>query len=155
MRLLGLLLILPLAAFAVAPAAAQDDAPPSPPAAPDLPDARLIEGATANAAQAQLDAYNAHDIDAFLAVYADTVAAYNFPGELLGRGKLGMHQAYAPMFERLPDLHAEVTERIVLGRYAIDRERVTGLPDGETAEVVAIYEVNADGKIARVWFMRP
>src|SRR6185312_11711188 len=38
-------------------------------------------------AQQQLNAYNAHDLDAFLAPYADDVEIYTFPNKLDTKGK--------------------------------------------------------------------
>jgi hypothetical protein len=57
------------------------------------------------------------------------------------------------MFERTPDLHCELVNRIVLGNTVIDQERVTGFPGGNVIEAVAIYKVE-NGKIAKVYFIR-
>jgi len=56
------------------------------------------------------------------------------------------------MFSKLPDLHAHVPRRTVMGNYVIDEEIVTGLRDGRTLKATAIYEVG-DGLISRVWFI--
>lgn len=56
-------------------------------------------------------------------------------------------------FERHPDVHAEVVNRISRGRFVIDLERVTGRTDVAAFEAVAIYQVEA-GLIRRVWLIR-
>lgn len=116
------------------------------------PQQMLLPG-PAELAQQQLNAYNAGDIDAFLAPYADSVEVYNFPGALQYKGKDKMRPQYADFFARVPDLHCELVNRIVEGNTVIDQERITGLPNGGSFSAVAIYKIK-DGKIAEVHFVR-
>lgn len=102
-------------------------------------------------AQQQLDAYNARDIDAFLAPYADTVKVYYFPNELSMDGKVKMREVYADMFRRTPNLHCELVNRIVMGDKVIDQERITGFGD-QVFEAIAIYRVAGD-RIVEVYFL--
>jgi len=107
----------------------------------------------ADLAQAQLDAYNAHDLEAFLACYAEAVEVRDFPsGELRLAGRAAMRARYGPLFER-PGLHAELVDRIALGAAVIDQESVRVLRDQTLVSAVAVYEV-ADELIQRVWFIR-
>ncbi len=101
--------------------------------------------------QEQLDAYNARDIDAFMATYSDDIALFNFPDQLIGQGKEPMRIQYAGFFEGAPDLHCEIQKRIVLGNRVIDHELVTA--NGQKFTAVAIYEVE-NGKIVKVTFIR-
>ena len=102
--------------------------------------------------QAQLEAYNARDIDAFIATYADDVKIFEFPDKLLSEGTADMRERYGKLFKD-ERLHATVVSRIAMGNTVIDHERVrVTLPQGPgTIEAVAIYEVR-DGKITTVWF---
>ena len=102
--------------------------------------------------QAQLEAYNARDIDAFIATYADDVKLFEFPNKLLSEGTADMRERYGKLFKD-ERLHATIVKRIALGNTVIDHERVrVTLPQGPgTIEAVAIYEVR-DGKITAVWF---
>lgn len=145
--------LLLLALLAAGPALAQ--VPPDTTApAPDTLAAQLDTTSTVAAlAQAQLAAYNAHDLDAFLALYADSVRTYAFPDTLLSEGRDALGRAYEGLFARFPDLRADVPSRFVHGRYIVAKEVAAGLPDGPR-EVVAIYEVDADGRISRVWFLQ-
>lgn len=106
------------------------------------------------AAQRQLDAYNAHDIDAFVACYHSDVEVFDLKsGALQMRGREQMKDAYGAMFERFPDVYASVTNRSVVGNVAFDHERVSGRGD-EMLQVMAIYEVDDAELIRRVWFVR-
>jgi imidazolonepropionase-like amidohydrolase len=102
--------------------------------------------------QRQVNAYNAHDIDAFVATYAPDAQLVNHPIELVSDGRDALRRDYAELFAAAPNLHTEIVDRISIGEYVIDHERVTGLPSGETFEAVAIYRVRAE-LIDRVWFV--
>ena len=101
--------------------------------------------------QRQLDAYNARDLERFLAEYADDVVVYRPPAiepTIIGKEALGAH--YAKNRFNLPDLHARLLNRIVSGDIVVDQEQVTGVPGGVLG-AVAIYRVK-DGRIQAVWF---
>ena len=105
------------------------------------------------AAQVQLDAYNAHDIEAFVACYADDVVIRDLKtGAVTGQGRAQMRESYATMFERFPNVHASVSTCTVVGNFVFDHEYVTGRD--EPLLVMAIYEVDDVGLIAQVWFTR-
>lgn len=103
--------------------------------------------------QRQLDAYNAHDVDALLATYAEDVQQFEFPGTLLCNGASQLRER---MTARLSDplLHARLINRVVMGNTVIDHEEVTrSFPEGPgKIELVAIYEVR-DGKITAARFI--
>ncbi|MCL6265531.1 nuclear transport factor 2 family protein [Flagellimonas myxillae] len=101
--------------------------------------------------QTQLDAYNARNIDAFMATYSDDVQLYNFPNKLSQGNRSKMKEAYQNFFKANPNLHCEIKNRIVIGNKVIDEELVT-LKDSQI-RAVAVYEVE-DGKISRVTFIR-
>ncbi|WP_046158692.1 nuclear transport factor 2 family protein [Chromobacterium vaccinii] len=103
--------------------------------------------------QAQLDAYNARNLEAFAACYAEDVKVYRLPAmtlSLSGRAALADH--YASKRFNLPKLHAALLHRIVQGSRVIDHEDVT-LDSENHMRAVAIYDVNADSLIAAVWFV--
>jgi hypothetical protein len=106
------------------------------------------------AAQRQLEAYNAQDLERFAACYADDIEAYELPaGTLLFRGRDALRPRYARLFAANPRLHCRLTGRIVEGPFVIDHEELSGRADGGSARAVAIYQVE-DGRIRRVWFAR-
>jgi hypothetical protein len=101
--------------------------------------------------QKQLDAYNAGDLDAFMATYTDDIKLYQFPNNLVSEGKAPMRQQYGMMFSTIKDLNAEIEERIVIGNKVIDKEKVT--VNGNIVYAVAIYEVT-NGLISSVTFIQ-
>jgi len=103
--------------------------------------------------QAQLEAYNARDLNAFLATYAENAELFEHPSKLLASGMAQLRERYAARFAD-PILHALVLKRIVMGNFVIDQERVTRMfPAGPgTLDAVAMYEVQGQ-RITRVWFI--
>lgn len=106
-------------------------------------------------AEAQLVAYNAKDLEAFLACYADDVEIRTLAtGEVTGRGLASMREVYGKVFRDNPTLHCELQNRICTGPFAFDQEWVTGrVAGGAPIRVTAVYQVSS-GKIARVWFAK-
>ncbi|MBW8734883.1 MAG: nuclear transport factor 2 family protein [Asticcacaulis sp.] len=107
----------------------------------------------ADVVKAQLDAYNAKDIDAFMQFWADNARIYQHPDILLAEGHSAIRARHVERFKE-PDLHAHLIDRTVVGETVIDRERVTRtFPEGRgEIDVVGIYEVK-DAMITRTWFI--
>ena len=103
--------------------------------------------------QRQLDAYNARDIDALMATYADDAQQFEYPATLLVSGAAQVRARTATRFQE-SNLHARLLRRIVMGDVVIDHEEVTRtFPEGPgKIELVAIYEVR-NGKIATARFI--
>jgi hypothetical protein len=77
--------------------------------------------------QRQLDAYNEHDLDALMAVYAPDAEQFEHPDKLLARGTHDIRARFANRFQE-PNLHATLLK------------------------LVAIYEVRGE-LISRAWFI--
>jgi hypothetical protein len=105
--------------------------------------------------QEQLNAYNAHDIRAFLTHYAPTAEVFEFPAKPLMKGTAQIEEFYGTKRFNDPRLHATVEKRIVMGNVVIDHEIIANTQPGGPGHVqaVAIYEVN-DGKITKVTLIR-
>ncbi|HWA62860.1 MAG TPA: nuclear transport factor 2 family protein [Caulobacteraceae bacterium] len=104
-------------------------------------------------AQAQLDAYNAQDLDAHCACYHDDVVVADLNGAVTRQGMEAYRATYAKLFADFPQNRAELVNRIAVGNTVIDHERVARTPGGDTFDVAAIYTFRGD-KIARVDFVR-
>jgi hypothetical protein len=115
--------------------------------------AKIIRKKPEDIIQQQVNAYNARDIEAFLTKYSPSVKIFDHPDSLLWSGLEEMRKVYTRRFESAPQLHCEIVNRIVLGNFVIDREKVTGLPDDQVINAVAIYAVQ-EGLIQQVWFLR-
>ena len=99
--------------------------------------------------QRQLEAYNARDLERFLAEFHDDVELYRPPAaEPAIVGKAAFGNFYATQRFNRPGLHADVLNRMVLGNKVVDHERICGV--GEAFDVVIVYEV-IDERIRRVW----
>ncbi len=92
--------------------------------------------------QRQLDAYNAKDLDAWLATYAPDATQYEHPATLLASGHAEIRARMQARFSE-SNLHARLISRSVMGKLVVDREVVTrNLPAGPgTVELVCIYSV--------------
>jgi hypothetical protein len=103
--------------------------------------------------QRQLDAYNARDIEALMATYAEDAEQFEYPATLLASGAAQLRERNVARF-RETNLHARLIKRMVMGPVVIDHEEVTRtFPEGTgKIELVAIYEVR-DGRIATARFI--
>ena len=106
----------------------------------------------ASLVQRQLDAYNARDLDALMATYADDVEHFELPSTLVAKGAADVRARLSIRLQE-PDLHARLLGRTVMGNLVIDHEIVTrNFPEGlGTIEMIAMYEVSGD-RISRGWF---
>ena len=103
--------------------------------------------------QRQLDAYNAKDVDALLATYAEDAQHFEYPSTLLASGATQLRERFITRFNE-PNLHARLIKRIVMGEVVIDQEEVTRtFPEGTgRLDLVAMYEVR-NGRIAAARFI--
>jgi imidazolonepropionase-like amidohydrolase len=115
--------------------------------------AQIIKQSPEDIVQQQVNAYNARNIEAFLAKYSPSIKIFEHPDKLRWSGLEEMRKPYTERFENSPSLHCEIVNRIVLGNFVIDREKVTGLPDDQVINAVVIYDVQ-EGLIQRVWLLR-
>ncbi len=117
---------------------------------PAVPDVR----APAAVAQALVDAFNAHDVEGVLAMYASDCVARRLPGgEAFLRGKAAVRAKFVALFEKNPEVRIEIAGRLTHGSYVIDREKITGLAGGAGPSYgVVIYEIE-DGAIRNEWYL--
>ena len=97
--------------------------------------------------QAQVDAYNARDIEAFAAAYSPDVVITDAAGRAIMQGGDSIREEYGALFDASPDLKAEILGRVSAGEWTVDQERVSR--GGEVREVLVAYHV-VDGLITRV-----
>jgi imidazolonepropionase-like amidohydrolase len=117
-----------------------------------LDPATLVPESPEALVQRQLNAYNARDLEAFAATYADDVQVVGLDGKVQLRGMTDFKNDYRDMFVKLTKLHCQVVKRIVRGSFVIDEESVTGVRP-EPLRAVAIYEIR-NGRIAVVRFIQ-
>ncbi len=96
-------------------------------------------------------AYNAHDIDAFIATYADTVRIYEYPDTFLGEGTQRLRDIFGPQFAE-SDGKIVVHRQHALEHTVVSDETVTFY--GTTEHNIGIYTVT-DGLITEVRLIEP
>jgi len=103
--------------------------------------------------QAQLDAYNIQDINAFANLFAEDAKLYMNLGDtdptMTGREEI--RRRYGAMFKANPNNKSTVIGRMTQGNFVFDHEWITGRD--KPIKIMAIYEV-VDGLIVRCWFPR-
>jgi putative hydrolase of HD superfamily len=102
--------------------------------------------------QAQLDAFNARDIEALMATYAPDAEQFVLHGERLARGHAELRPRYLARFQE-PALYARLLSRTVMGNLVVDLELISrNFPEGRgTLEMLCVYEV-VEGRIRRASF---
>jgi hypothetical protein len=101
----------------------------------------------------QIELFNAHDLEGFLALFADDVEVAEIPGTGVPTGKARLRELYAARFQANPDLHASAEAQMISGNFVIQKEKIKGRVGKGTLVAVTIYQVKA-GKIARMWGLR-
>ncbi|TMP63893.1 hypothetical protein CWB77_01835 [Pseudoalteromonas sp. S1610] len=103
--------------------------------------------------QAQVEAYNAHDIELFASCYSSDIEMQHLTGDIAQTvGKKELVKAFQFLKTVPKGFKVTIENRVVNGPIVIDYERIQGLGEGrEDMLVVVIYEVR-DGKIKSVWF---
>jgi hypothetical protein len=99
--------------------------------------------------QKQLDGYNACDVDAFAAMYADDLKIVDGDGKPRCEGLAQLREVYGAMFKANPNQMCVVLKRITAGEYVIDDEEIIGRADKQRRHAVLVYRVRGD-KIAHV-----
>lgn len=104
--------------------------------------------------QAQLDAYNAKDIEALILTYAEDAEQFTLHGQCFAKGHEQIRARLAARFAE-PDLHAKLLHRTVICNFVSDFELITrNFPEGRgTVEMLCLYEV-IDGRIKRASFVQ-
>lgn len=102
----------------------------------------------------QLKAYNARDIHAFVATYAEDARVFDMGNPLpIFVGRRQIHDHYSRNRFTNPELRAEILSRMTCGNKVIDLEETTGISDKPITGPV-IYEVHGE-LIQNVWFLDP
>lgn len=92
--------------------------------------------------QQQLDCYNAKNIDAWLATYAEDAQQFELHGAVIASGHREMRARMLSRFAE-PDLYAKLLSRTAMGNIVVDHELITrNFPEGRgTIEMLCVYEV--------------
>jgi hypothetical protein len=103
--------------------------------------------------QLQADAYNRHDLEAFVALHAPDARFYRFPDSLLFEGRAALRERFGRLFGAAPKVHATTDARMVHGDFVVWQETATDLPGGKTDTQIFVWEVH-NGLITKVMGIR-
>lgn len=106
-----------------------------------------------DAVEKQVEAFNARDLDAFVACYTREAVIEDADGGVQMSGRDEIRKSYGELFESRPNLRAEIPSRIRVGSSVVDEEEVSGLTDGDF-HAIAIYTLDHEGFIGRVRVLR-
>jgi len=104
-------------------------------------------------ASAQLEAYNAQDLDKYVSYFTEDCIVSGLNGTPTETSREAIKSRYAKAFAQFPQNKAELLSRIAVGNTVVDHELVIRAPGGEQFEIIAIYTFR-DGLIARVDFAK-
>ncbi len=107
-------------------------------------------------AQSLIDAYNSRNMDGILKAYAPDSIAYALPsGEVILKGHDEIRKKFAKVLDPNFKLKVEIVNRIVDGKFVIDKEKISGTSDGKPVEFfgTVIYEITG-GLIRKEWYLR-
>lgn len=100
---------------------------------------------------ARMDAYNKHDIKAFLETYSEEIQIFDYPNIPIGnKGRAHIKMIFAPIFEE-GKIQVKIHHQITQGNYVINHETVTY--GNKETKYVSIYEIK-NGLIKSVRFVR-
>lgn len=111
--------------------------------------------AASKVVQANLDAYNAHDLEKFMSFFSEDISLVDFnSGKVTASGIDQIRAIYEPYFKASPELHSTILKRISYDNKVIDHESITGARGvAEAFEILLIYEVCED-KICKMTVIR-
>lgn len=115
-----------------------------------LTDRTALDRSALDTVQAQLDAFNAHDLDAFVATYAeDAVITGVAPEPIVGSAAI--RAFYEPRLQN-PELSCVIDTSVLFGsRWVVAQEQVINA--GVATETIATFDV-VDGLIARASMLK-
>ncbi len=100
--------------------------------------------------QASIDAYNAHDVDAYVALFTPAATFGQLGGRILLDSREAMKGYHEHLFTARPTVRCEVKQHAVMGPFVIDLQQISG--EGQPPmEAMVLSEVR-DGRIVKVWY---
>lgn len=115
----------------------------------------LIPKTVDELAKAEVNAYNARNIDAFVACYAPDAEIYDLsnPAVPIAKGSEKIKEVWGNFFKQFPNLHCHVTSRTILGNKCVAVESITGVGPKPMAGVGTYIFNLRTGLIEKVYFV--
>ena len=100
--------------------------------------------------EASIAAYNAHDLDAYLATFAPAATFGQLGGRILLDSREAMRGFYQQFFEARPTARCEIKQRTVIGPFVIDLQQISG-ENQPPMQAMVISEVSGS-RISKIWY---
>ena len=100
-----------------------------------------------------VSAFNAHDAEAFAALFADDGVIFEYPARAVARGREAVRTYAGGMFASFPASKVKLVGRIDLGRRQITHERIDRGDGSPPYEAGLVYDCS-EGRIERMDFVR-
>jgi len=115
-------------------------------------------GSSSSASEAEkvvqrgLDAWNRHDVEGALSVFAPDLKLYRFPDREISHPLDSLRSRWQQRFAKEPEVHVAVSPRIVHKSFVIDHETATSPGTKGTRTADWIYQVEG-GRIVKAWLL--
>jgi hypothetical protein len=100
--------------------------------------------------QASIDAYNAHDVNAYIALFTPAATFGQLGGRILLDSRDAMQGYHQQLFAARPTIRCTILERAVMGAFVIDHQQIAGA-DQPPMQAMVLSEVR-EGRIVKVWY---
>lgn len=98
----------------------------------------------------RMEAYNNHNFNRLIDLYAENVSIFTYPDSKLAEGKPNLESIFKPLFAE-GKVRVKITKQIENGSYVVNEE-IVSYPN-ESKKYVSIYKVEK-GLITEVRFVR-
>lgn len=112
----------------------------------------IIKEDAVSIVQRQVNAYNARNTDVFISTFSPTIQIYQDHDSLICSGIDKVRIKYQSLFDNTPNLHVQIVQRMAIGDYVIDEEKIIGF-DKEEKRAIATYKIK-ENLIQQVWFYK-
>ncbi len=92
----------------------------------------------------QLEAYNRHDLDGFMACFAPGAWIEDGLGNTIAPDLEAIRLRYKNRFGQNPGLRSTLLNRIEVGQYVIDDEHLTGFAARSDQHIVLVYRIESN-----------
>ena len=99
---------------------------------------------------ANIAAYNAHDLEAYIATFAPAATFGQLGGRILLDSRDAMRGFYRQFFEARPTVRCEIKQRTVMGPFVVDLQEISD-DTQPPMQAMVISEVT-EGRISKVWY---
>jgi hypothetical protein len=105
--------------------------------------------------QANIDAYNTHDLDAYIATFTPAATFGQLGGRILLDSRDAMQGFYKQFFDARPSVHCEIKQRSVIGPFVIDLQEISDgklSTEGQPAMQAMVISEVREGRITKIWY---